>query len=285
MKYHILPMENPRNRDKKGTDEVWRSAHEMNRKTVSAIGSMCKKDKEVYKEPLYLYDERSMRNLMIKLKDGDELILHGEGQPFVIGLDEPSPDYDLNAYRLAEILNGYGFPKKEINIKLLACHSGSAWEEREKGINLNFARDLSRTLYSVFGYTQPKVTGYTGFIVDKENNGKYSVSAELDTSVKGKRPAHRSLDAAKMVYQEGKPIMTECCNTPLADISNVAYGWADKYIQEAHRGNLKTLRLEQQRFHLSMMEVRECSDSPCSVQSDTTSQDANSESNDNPRLS
>jgi len=268
MKYHVLPMENPRrfenmsmicniapidegevvgSKPSMGAESGYKvnkildAARTFNTEMNKAIRFQHKKNKQNCETLFYLFDDASMRELFSGLKKGDEIILHGEGEPFILGLEEPSP-YDLHAYRLAELLNDYQLPDEEIGISLLSCNSGLTWEDPEKGVNCNFARDLSRALHIAFGYSHVTVTGYKGYIVVKDG-GKFSVCGAEKRKPSSNAP-HASLEDANIKYENGY-IMSE---TPrkIGDLSNVAFSWASTYIADAHRGNMIVRRLEQE---------------------------------------
>ena len=168
-----------------------------------------------------------MQNLMGKLCDGDEIIVHGEGQPFILGLEEPS-NYDLHGQSFAKLLYNHRMPDIDINITLLACHSATNYAPN-KGVDINFARDMSKAL-SFYQYQKVTVTGYTGLIVVK-NGGKYSVSSKIiEKALNG---THSSLDDARIIYRNGSAIIT---TRIMADLSNIAYSWADQYIANAIAG-------------------------------------------------
>jgi len=124
MKYHVVPMQEETKHD--------RSLESMIRKTAASLESEALKSikastKESTNPTLYyLYTEKSMQTLMAKINDYDDIILHGEGQPFVIGLAEESK-FDLHPVKLAQLLLDAEMPDYNINITLLACHSASLY--------------------------------------------------------------------------------------------------------------------------------------------------------------
>jgi len=262
MKYHLLPIENPRNRQKIVTDkEVCDAAKELLGLVSIAITKTNKREQSSsFKEPFFLYDQKSMTTLMSMIENGDEIILHGEGQPFVIGLEVPCEQYDLNAYKLASLLERYGMPDRNISINLLSCNSGLDYKDADKKIDINFTRDMSRALHFLFDYNNISVIGYTGFIVDKEKAGKYSVSSGIDND-KGKRSTHASLEEASVEYKQNVEVKT---GRVLGNLANIAFSWASPYILKAHAGNMevkieeaKALKIEEQRkFKHMQAEVR-----------------------------
>jgi hypothetical protein len=254
MKYHLLPIENPRNRNKIVTDQkVSQVAKDLLKDVNTVITKTNKKNhKSCCTEPFFLYDQASMAKLFERMEDGDEIILHGEGQPFLIGLDVPCPAYDLNAYKFASLLHDHQMPDLKMSIALLACNSGLTYERVNEGMSLNFTRDLSKALHVLYGYQKVSVIGYTGFIVDKEKAGKYSVSAGLDND-KGKRSEHASLEDASVVYEHGVLVKE---GRTLGNLSNVAYSWAQSYIESAHEGNVLVKVEEQKKFKEIQAEQR-----------------------------
>ena len=239
MKYHLLPTPNKfalQNID--GLSKIIKqSAADLILETVLAVKKMCKREPNNCSPNIYyLYDEQSMDDLMGKLQADDEIILHGEGQPFVIGLDRPSP-FDIHGQSLAKLFKANKMPDIQINIILLSCLSASTYAP-SVDININFARDMSKALSS-FGYQNVKVTGYTGFVVVK-NGGKYSVSSILEKSTTG---THASLKNAQMVYLNGDAVIEGRILT--TNISEIVYGWAQDYIEKAILGQQETLMNQQ----------------------------------------
>ena len=187
----------------------------------------------------FLYDRDSMSKLTEKLTPGDTIVLHGEGQPFVIGLDSSTP-YDLDATKLARLLKEANLIDG-VNIELLTCNSAVDYTV-EDGLTLNFARDTSEALHFLCGYQNINVSGYSGLIVDKEN-GKFSVSK----TIAGRNAGDKlSVDAARITYKNG---VKDPSSPVELDLSHMAYGWARRYIETAKLGveeiNAEKLRLSQ----------------------------------------
>ena len=238
------------------------------------IAAQNKRDKTSYNGVFYLFDKDSMQDLVRRLKDGDEIIIHGEGQPFVLGIEEPSP-YDLTAYRLAQLLSENNLPDMRIDITLLSCNSGSTWLNTEARVNFNFARDLSKALHVVHDYTQLSVTGYKGLVVVKGKSGKFSVcgpeeqeerAADKITPRDRRKPhaniPHASLDETKVVYENGQ-LMNQ---GPMGfDISRMAFGWAGGYIKKAHEGNLMVQAMEQRQLRREVEQARQAAASASSA--------------------
>jgi len=188
------------------------------------LTKLCRKEKGVHSnEIFYLYDKENMQKLIKQLNDGDEIVLHGEGQPFLIGLEEPS-DYDLTPFKLAKLLAKNNLLDIDININLLACFSATQYYE------LNFAHDTSDALFAIFKYEKSTVTGYTGMI-KVSGNAKFSVTTEME---KDKRGTHGSLRDACLVYRNGQLIKK---GRILGDDSHLAYSWAAVHIERARKGN------------------------------------------------
>lgn len=191
--------------------------HEMN------LSEFNKFKQKFHKMPpvFYLYDAKSMKDLVDRLKPGDTICLHGEGQPFVIGLNGPSC-YDLDPKRLADLLHEADLPDG-VNIDLIACNS--AVNFTDDGYVFNFAKDTSEALHYLHHRQNINVSGYKGLVVDKEN-GKFSVSKTIASTTRGD---HMSLDTGRLTYNNG--VKTE---PDRAEISSVmTYGWAEGYINTA----------------------------------------------------
>ncbi len=85
------------------------------------------------------------------------------------------------------------------------------------------------------------MAGFTGFVVVKQNSGKYSISSTLDSSKKG---THCSLDDAKRVYKNGE-LLNPNAKIMTDDLSNMAFIWAKEYIKKAIAGQKETIAMEQ----------------------------------------
>ena len=150
MKYHVVPMKKSTKHDRALDSMIRKTAASLENEAVKSIKNKTKEDTS--RALYYLSDEESMHTLMKKMNAGDEIILHGEGQAFVIGLEEPS-DFDLNPVSLANRLYQANMPDIKINITLLACHSATPYAPPEdKTTDLNFARDTSKALHHHFKY-------------------------------------------------------------------------------------------------------------------------------------
>lgn len=239
MKYHILPMEASTQRDRELSHEVKQAASDLKDAVKNNINYSNRKNPASTSPTMYyLYGANALQALCHTLKDGDEIILHGEGQPFIMGLAEPSK-YDLTPYKLAECLHHAGIPNdKRITLTLLACNSASDLRT-EEGDDFNFARDTSESLHAVFHYQTMSVTGYTGLVVIKDN-GACSVAARIDNHAdkrrKNKNP-HGSLEASAATYNNGEAVTQR---RVLSDLSNIAYSWAEKYKEATREGQQRT---------------------------------------------
>ncbi|STY28817.1 Uncharacterised protein [Legionella wadsworthii] len=224
MKYHVLPIPKKLTPQENNNNQLKFAFLDAKRELKNNLTKLCRKEKGMHSnEIFYLYDKENMQKLMKQLNDGDEIVLHGEGQPFLIGLEEPS-DYDLTPFKLAKLLAKNNLPDIDININLLACFSATQYCE------LNFAHDTSDALFTIFKYEKPKVTGYTGMI-KVSDNAKFSVTTEME---KDKRGTHGSLKDACLVYRNGQLIKK---GRILGDNSHIAYSWATVYIERARKEN------------------------------------------------
>lgn len=222
MKYHVLVAPERLTTEELKIHKLRGVFNEENTAYQNAVDKLAKTEKgNNDRNYYYLYDERSMKALAKKLKDGDEIVLHGEGQPFIIGLPEPS-QYDLTGFKLAKLLKAYNIPDYKIDINLLACHSASQYKD------MNFAKDTSEALAHVFHYKNTTVSGYTGYVRVKAA-GKYSVSSALDRDHRG---THSDLESAKLTYGNGE-LMKK--GRVLSDLSEISFDWAKKYIEKTHR--------------------------------------------------
>ncbi|KTD40526.1 hypothetical protein [Legionella parisiensis] len=224
MKYHLLPIPKKLTHQENNNSQLKFAFLDAKRELKNSLTKLCRKEKgEHSNEIFYLYDKENMQKLIKQLNDGDEIVLHGEGQPFLIGLEQPS-DYDLTPFKLAKLLAKNNLPDIDININLLACFSATQYHE------LNFAHDTSDALFAIFKYEKPRVTGYTGMI-KVSGNAKFSVTTEME---KDKRGSHGSLKDACLVYRNGQLIKK---GRILGDNSHIAYSWAAVYIERARKQN------------------------------------------------
>ncbi len=244
MKFNILPIPKidkdiPKCNINGMQDKFRRAALDLISEINMALKKVKVTNKDTNPEIYYLYDKDSMRTFMGRLTENDEIIMHGEGQPFILGLQEPSA-YDLHAQLFAKLLYENKMPSFPLNITLLTCQSATTYAPVDSNIDINFARDMSRALYA-FGYKNVKVAGFTGFVVVKPNGGKYSISSTLGYSNKG---THCNLERAKRVYKNGE-LLTPNAKIMTNNLSNMAFIWADKYIKNAIAGQKETIAREQ----------------------------------------
>jgi hypothetical protein len=223
MKYHALPTPSPRQLDAALRPDIRHAIHELNRELTSTLQKLIKKTpRQHYNQLFYLHDPRSMDNLVHLLQEEDELVIHAEGYPFLIGPLESGP-YVLTPFQLASLLNERKLPNIKLHINLLTCNSATDYN------GSNFARDLSIALHSFFRHTQITVTGYTGFI-EAKSNAKYAVSSVLGRSTKG---THAALDDAKCIYENNVPIFTG--KVLIKNFSDMGIAWADPFIKQTQQ--------------------------------------------------
>lgn len=142
----------------------------------------------------FFFDEESMSALFDIVKENDVIRIHGHGNPMILGT-EYSRD-NLTAYSLAKKISDYKIPRdRPLIIDILSCHSAVSYTRQQVcsypqtppvTITYNFAQDVSMAL-GLLGYNNLTVWGYTGYIVDKKKDDKYSVqsfgSYDQDTAV------------------------------------------------------------------------------------------------------
>jgi len=219
MKYHAIPA--PR----RLTKEVDRSIrHAINRLVHELIDTLAKLKKRSDLDcPVlfYLHDHDSMSDLMHRLIAGDELIVHAEGFPFIIGPVESGP-YMLTPFQLASLLDENRLPDLDINIHLLSCNSATEYYGN------NFSSDTSKALHLFFRYQSISVTGFTGFI-EVKSNAKYAVSSVLGRSTKG---THSDLESAKVVYKNGQVCFSN--RILIKTLSNMSFSWAENHIKQTN---------------------------------------------------
>lgn len=163
-----------------------------------------------------------MSDLRHRIVDGDELIVHGEGSPFLVGPAESGP-YTLTPFQFALLLDENKFPDLDINICLLSCNSATEYNGN------NYACDTSKALNVFFRYNFICVTGYTGFI-EVKSNAKFAVSSVLGRSTKG---THADLDSAKIVYKNGRVCFRN--KIMINTLSMMQFSWAQPYILQTNR--------------------------------------------------
>ena len=179
----------------------------------------------------YLYDSSDIKAIA-DLTSGAEIIIHGEGEPFVIGLAEPHADWDLHPVKLADHLIENGLPNEDITIRLFACHSSATYE------TMNFAQDLSIVL-SDKGFHRVRVIGYTGLLTQNKN-GKigsccadpFPLSDQLISEFQG-RHKYKPLTSCEQSFVDGRA--EKLAKQQLSDLSRKPYQWAhgdDGYIKD-----------------------------------------------------
>lgn len=280
--YHLLPMVDPRHKESFETvvkensenisDNKLRAIRDnaltMKAKLVNDLTPKNKLNKKNNKQSsnsiYYLFDDSSngLPKLMEQLKTGDKLVIHGEGEPFVLGLTVPSC-FDTHGRSLAELLKQAGLPDLDISIQLLACNSAVDFpmysDTQEQIVNINFARDMARALHFEFNKTQVKVIGYTGYVSEKEKKGGFGVSSELGSN------ESVPLTRAMQVYKAG-----ECrhADRALVDLTQIPFSSPDYTApkQNALAGLARTAHIEEiqstaeannSRPHISLKNARD----------------------------
>ena len=221
MKYHIVPT--PKRMPSEINSELRGQANELNREMVGLVKKIGKRDENTYNELFHLFESTSLARLMRLLCnpiDTDEIIIHAEGYPFMIGPSIAGGQYSLTPFQLASYLKKNLLPEHPIIINILACNSATNF------MGSNFSRDLSRALTYCFDCRNISVMGYTGYVSVK-SNGKFAVSSVLGHSVKG---SHAHLDDAKTIYESGE--LTHQGRQLISDLSHFGFEWAHEYISQ-----------------------------------------------------
>ena len=248
MKYHLVPTS--RKISKEIVPNVRIEANALNREMIGLLRKLVKREENTFNELFYLYDASSMQQLKQLLSNSsaelmDEIIIHAEGYPFMIGPSISGGDFSISAFDLASYLKKNVLSVHPIHINLLACNSATNFR------GSNFSRDLSRALTYCFNFPDINVIGYTGF-VSVRNNAKFAVSSVLGRSIKG---SHANLDDAKMIYNSGEVI--DCGRQLIGDLSDYGFDWAREYIEKMHtqRTFVDKAILRQTRAELSIFKT------------------------------
>ena len=192
-----------------------------------------------------LEEEGELKGVLETIQDGDDIVIHGEGEPFVLGFNEPTV-YDLQPHRLLMLLIENGLPRdKHINIDLKSCHSAAECR------GMNFARDTSMLL-GLYGYHKISVTGYTGLIIEKPSSKQIKFScqadpfptADIESDPRGvsrkevRETQHSSIENARVIYVSGSVVSQgrRGSTNPLSDLNGKPFSWATKYIAEYTKG-------------------------------------------------
>ena len=234
MKYHLLLSLPPRAFPEYLDFSVKSAMKALNVEMTSTLKKLLKKEHGQHCSTLFhLYSEDSMEQLKKQLKEHDEILIHGEGYPFLIGPTELGP-YTITAKELAMRLYVANTPDLHIHIKLLTCNSATMYE------GSNFARDVSRALTFCFHYNNVSVSGYTGFI-EVKSNAKYTVTSSLSGRLS--KGEHASLDDAVQTYKNG--ILLHTGGTVLIkSLSSVGSSWAGFFIQKTMNERREVTRIE-----------------------------------------
>lgn len=201
--------------------------------------------KDQFKE-YFLEEPNELAGVLMKMNEGDTLVIHGEGEPFVIGFAEPTI-YDLYPHRLLKILMDNTLPMdRTIHIDLLCCHSAATFK------NTNFARDVA-ILLGCYGYRNIDVSGYTGLVKEqvKQKNIKFSCVGDPHpeehkpenttniTRAESLSSPHSNLENARVTYNSSGKVLKEGSrgsNNPLTKFGDEKFPWAGHYISEYERG-------------------------------------------------
>lgn len=197
-----------------------------------------------YPIPLYWFDETQMKALAGSLSEEDALVIHGEGNPFIIGLNEPSI-YDLSPLSFGKMLDAYEFPRElGFNIEFLSCNTGSSWK------CINFSQICSLGLSVIYHYPHLHVSGYAAYVVEKDN-GKFSASLDIDKDTH--KHLHLDLKMAMVVYRNGEEIAPA---KKIAKLENNAYDWAKKYIDINEKEIAQIVERKAEQYYLDFIEPR-----------------------------
>jgi hypothetical protein len=181
----------------------------------------------------YLEEPGNLAKVLLHLQPGDKLVIHGEGEPFMLGFDEPS-SFNLYPHSLAKMLVNAGLPEdKDIEIELLACQSASDYPSPDNG-DFNFAKDLSQALSYLGkdGYENITVSGYTGLIEELKGNKFICIAdpfpgTDKESEIKGKISSRlkSTLEEAKASFKLGEAINRYRI---LSDLSRKPFTWAQE---------------------------------------------------------
>ena len=175
--------------------------------------------------------------MMSNLQDGDEISIHGEGHPFIIGPSCGVSPYSLRPFELATLLVSLIPPNKGISITLMTCNSATNFH------GSNYAKDLSDAFYHFFRYEDILITGFNAFVVVKKN-AKFTAASKIGTKLE--KGAHCSLDKAAVTYINGASLIKT--DPIIRTMSPIAYSWADDDIRhlDAERKMVDITRPEEE---------------------------------------
>jgi hypothetical protein len=242
VKYHVVPGVNSRQLPLDLDIEVKFAMKALNKELTNTLSKLVKREPGAHDFRIFhLHDSNSMSILRENLANHDEIIIHAEGYPFLIGPTESGP-YTLTPLDLARLLHREKLPDVHVTINLLSCNSATEYQ------GSNFAKDLSRFLHVYFQYNELIISGYTGFI-EVKSNAKYAVSSVLGKSTKG---THASVDDAVMQYRNGEDVVSNAGRTVLIhSLSSIGDSWAGFYARKTLDDRQFVDRLEQQKGPVS----------------------------------
>ncbi|MCS5708342.1 hypothetical protein CC99x_005425 [Candidatus Berkiella cookevillensis] len=155
-----------------------------------------------FPQVIYMQNERSEKQMMNALKDGDVLELQADSIPWVLGGENVDERTDFSPFSLAEYFEKLFADKNiEITIDLRCCNSGTiaTGPKRASDEEICFARDLSQALNDL-GFNQITVYGYTAYI---HSNNVFKQSAVAEGFKHGAKVPHCVLEHARVVYKDG----------------------------------------------------------------------------------
>lgn len=201
MIYHAVPMPRPSSLPTYIHGFARREIRDLNTEMIKTVAKLSGESPNHHSELIYLFDNDAAEHLE-RIKDGDALVIHAEGNPFIISPGFCNTPYTLTAGQLAEHLKNNSLPNVEVTIKILACNSGTQVESK------TFAQDLSQALCYLHGIKRPIIEGYNGFIIVKKNS-KYSATSIAQNS--GTRVSksiskgtHAKVDEVSCSYRKGR---------------------------------------------------------------------------------
>ncbi len=170
-----------------------------NKETMNAAKQL-RKHKEYFNEIIYTSTPNQLEKFIANVKSGDTVEFHADGLPWVTGGVNYNPEYDYDAYRLAELFSQLLKDKDiTLTIDLRFCTSGVN-VTGPKG-NLCFSQDLSQALNDE-GFNNITVYGYNGY-VNSQSMFKQSLSEIGTATVHGAKVKHCKLEEGRGIYKNG----------------------------------------------------------------------------------